>query len=440
MADKIDIEKIVIKERMRKLFDEDALQQLTESILQFGQLQPIVIDQSNQLIAGERRLIACKRAGLKEVEIKRREVKDDWERKAIELEENICREDLTWQEAIEGKLELHTLYQEKYGGTITEGGHGGKRATRGADKGWGVDDTAELLGESHGTVAQDIQLAQAMRDNPSLRGKETKAAAFKAMQVTRELGMKREIAEILSQVASDHGEEAIQIINGDSTIVLRQFDEESFDFCVTDPPYSIGIHDMQDTFPNRGDVRQGIEFDDSRKVMEVIRSVMIETFRILREGSHCYVFFAIARYTQIRDLLEDVGFWVCPTPLLWIKNNALNLRPWLTYPVNYEPIFYCSKGYPPRPLSAIQKLSTFDHPILSGSRKVHPTEKPLLLIKQLIENCSQPKERGIDPFLGGGTFTLACKELDRLAVGVELDSVWWVESRRRLEDGEVEEV
>ena len=81
----------------------------------------------------------------------------------------------------------------------------------------------------------------------------------------------------------------------------------------------------------------------------------------------------------------------------------------------------------------IQKLSTFEHPVLAGSEKVHPAEKPVPLIRWLIENCSQPFERGIDPFLGGGSFTLACKQLGRRAVGIELDKLWWFEAKQRLE-------
>jgi site-specific DNA-methyltransferase (adenine-specific) len=435
--EKIKIDQITIKERIRQTFDSEKLQQLADSIKQFGQIEPIIIDQSNQLIAGERRLRACQLANLTEVEVERREVRDDWERKALELEENICREDLTWQEEVRAKAELHSLYQERYGQTESEGGHGGKRVQRGKDEGWTIDDTAELTGDSHGSLSQDLQLARAIVENPSLLQKETKSAAFKAMTVMRELGMKRELAEVFASISEKRGEEQIQIINGDSSIILKEFDDESFDFCVTDPEYGIGLHDMQDTFPNRGDVRQGVEFDDSKKRMTTeLPTIFKEVYRILREGSHCYVFFAIARYTEVRQILEEAGFWVCSTPLLWIKNNALNLRPWLSYPVNYEPIFYCSKGYPPRPLSSIQKLSTFDHPILSGSRKVHPTEKPLLLIKQLIENCSQPKERGIDPFLGGGTFTLALKETGRIGIGIELDKNWWLCAKERLESTE----
>jgi len=451
--EKIKLDEIIIDpDRRRKTFDEKKHQELVTSIKAVGLIEPLIVERREDglhLVAGERRIRALKEIGVEEVECSLKENLSPWHRLAVELYENIHREDLTWQEKVSSELELHELYQQEFGTTRDRVGNlswTGKR-----EGGWRTQDTAGLLGESVGQVRENIQLGKAIRANPELGKKETREAALRQMKVGWELGLMRDIAGVLAEARLESGEEPIQIIKGDSLIELPKFTDESFHFCITDPPYGIGIHDMQDTFPNRGEVRQGIEFDDSRKVLEgIIKPVMREVYRLLIPGSHCYVFFAIARYTEMKHLLEtvveeekidregfktgkNVGFWVCPTPLLWIKNNALNLRPHISYPVNYEPIFYCSKGYPPRPLTTIQALSTFEHPILSGQTKVHPTEKPLAIIKKLIENCSQVKERGIDPFLGGGTFTLACKELDRLAVGVEVDDVWWLEAKKRLE-------
>lgn len=431
----IEINKIIIPtERQRKSFDPDRLRDLADSIKANGLIHPVILDESNILIAGQRRVMAHLILERPTIRFERFEGLDEWQKKSIELEENIRRESLTWQEEINAKMEIHELYQKKYG-VIKEGGKQ-FTTTDGEIVGWSMSDTAELLGESKASIYQDLKLAKAIKNDPDLAKKDSKVAAFKALQVKRELSMKQEIAAVLAGVAADKGESPIMVRCGDSRELLKEYDDESFDFCVTDPQYGIGVHDMQDTFPNRGDVRQGIEFDDSKPVLEdCVKPVMKEVYRILKEGSHCYVFFAIARYTEVRALLEEVGFWVCPTPLFWIKNNALNLRPWITYPVNYEPIFYCAKGYPPRPLTTIQPLSTIEHPILGGS-KVHPTEKPLLVIKWLIGNCSSRKEKGIDPFLGGGTFTLACSQMDRLAVGIEIDDVWYVEALKKLEGKE----
>jgi len=409
------------------------LDELANSIKELGLIEPLVIEMREgrpTLLAGERRLRACKMLGMEEVDCVLKENLDDWHRLAIEIEENVKRENLTYDEQVEGYLQLHELYQKRFGPS--------QERKKG---GWGVNDTAELLGLSHGQMTEDLILAKALRVDPSLKEKDGKKAAYKALQVRAELSLKKGIAEVLSEALLEQGEEPIQILNGDSLTILKTYPDESFDFCITDPPYGIGLHDMQQIIPQRGDSRQGeagahqgVEFNDSIHSLKETLPIFKELFRVLREGSHCYVFFAIARLAETKEILEEAGFWIQPTPLFWIKNNALNLRPHICFPVNYEPIFYCSKGYPPRPFPEIPQSSTFDYPTLSGREKTHPAEKSVPLIKRLIEYCSQPKERGVDPFLGSGATMIACHEMGRLGVGIELDKVWWLEATQRLMD------
>lgn len=430
----IEISKIIIlSDRQRKFFDSDKLQELADSIKANGLLCPVILDENNTLVDGQRRIMACQILEKETVRFERFEGLEEWQKEIIQFETNIRREGLTWQEEVEAKLKIHELYQKKYG--VLKEGSKKETTVDGEMVGWGVGDTANYLGESRGSTSQDLTLAKAIKDDPDLAKKDSKVAALKAFQIKRELSMKQEIAAVFAEIAQSKGEAPVQVRCGDSRELLKEYEDESFDFCVTDPQYGIGIHDMQHTFPNRGDVRQGIEFDDKQSVLQdVVKPIMKEVYRILKVGSHCYVFFAIARYTEVKALLEEVGFWVNPCPVFWDKNNALNLHPWIVRPVDYEPCFQCSKGYPPRPFTEIQTTSRFQHPILSGQTKVHPTEKPLPMIKWLIESCSTPKERGIDPFLGGGTFTVACAQLDRLAVGIEIDNVWWLEAKKRVEE------
>lgn len=84
------------REQPRKNFDEDALVELSESIKQFGVLQPLLVQNRNdyyEIIAGERRWRAAKLAGLKEIPVIIKELSDQ-EVVEISLIENIQREDL----------------------------------------------------------------------------------------------------------------------------------------------------------------------------------------------------------------------------------------------------------------------------------------------------------------------------------------------------------
>ena len=81
------------REQPRKKFDEDALQELSESIKQYGILQPLLVSDKKEIVAGERRWRAAKMAGLKEVPVVVKEFSTQ-EIVEISLIENIQREDL----------------------------------------------------------------------------------------------------------------------------------------------------------------------------------------------------------------------------------------------------------------------------------------------------------------------------------------------------------
>jgi len=218
---KIRINQIIIDpERKRQTFDEKKHQELVTSIQSVGLIEPLILEQREDgvhLISGERRMRALNALGIEEAEYCMKENLDPWHRLAIELYENMHREDLTWQERVKGELDLHELYQEKFGATreSTQTGWKGKR-----EGGWRTQDTAGLLGESVGGLRENLQLAKAMRDNPNLAKKETRDAALKAMKVGGELDLMRAIAGVLADARLESGEEPIQIINGDSLVEL----------------------------------------------------------------------------------------------------------------------------------------------------------------------------------------------------------------------------
>lgn len=110
----IDIRKIEPnREQPRKQFDEDAIEELAESIKQFGVIQPLIVKKKHdyyEIIAGERRWRASKKAGLKKVPVIIKEY-DDREILKISLIENLQREDLNPIEEAQAYQKL----QEEYG-------------------------------------------------------------------------------------------------------------------------------------------------------------------------------------------------------------------------------------------------------------------------------------------------------------------------------------
>lgn len=125
------------RDQPRKIFDEDALAELADSIAKHGVIQPLLVrpmpDGSYQLVAGERRWRASRMAGLTEVPVVIKELSDD-EAMALALIENLQREDLNAIEEAQGiKTLMDTL-------SLTQ------------------DEAAERVGKSRPAVANALRL------------------------------------------------------------------------------------------------------------------------------------------------------------------------------------------------------------------------------------------------------------------------------------------
>lgn len=125
------------RDQPRKVFDEDALAELADSIAKHGVIQPLLVrpmpDGSYQLVAGERRWRASRMAGLTEVPVVIKELSDD-EAMALALIENLQREDLNAIEEAQGiKSLMDTL-------SLTQ------------------DEAAERVGKSRPAIANALRL------------------------------------------------------------------------------------------------------------------------------------------------------------------------------------------------------------------------------------------------------------------------------------------
>ena len=124
------------RDQPRKRFDQEALEELAESIKEYGLIQPIVVtkkDDYYQIIAGERRWRACKIAGLNEIPSIVRE-NDEKKNSEIALIENIQREDLNPYEKAVGIKHLMDEY------------------------GLRQEDVAKKLGKSRSAVANSVRI------------------------------------------------------------------------------------------------------------------------------------------------------------------------------------------------------------------------------------------------------------------------------------------
>ena len=109
----IPIDSITVPERVRK--DPGNLESLMASLKRVGQLNPIVVTPTYELIAGYRRLTAAQELGWQSVEVAVVQAADEVRRLEMELEENVYRKDFTPEEILEGYKKLEKLRHPSVG-------------------------------------------------------------------------------------------------------------------------------------------------------------------------------------------------------------------------------------------------------------------------------------------------------------------------------------
>lgn len=394
----VKIKDIKLGERARS--DYGDISGLATSIQKYGLLHPIVIDEKKKLIAGERRLKAHIKLGRKEIEVRYFKDLNDVDKKEIELEENIQRKSLDWQELVLAKLSLHELRQELYG---TKTGHTG-------GEGWGLSDTALALDQSVGTASMDLQLAKALKNFPELRKEKSKTNAFKKYKQMETVLLRQELNKRRTRNVKPN------IIHGLAEVECKKWEDESFDFYVTDPPFG---KDLDKMTGSKNVSTRGVRYDDDpHLIMEVIRKVAKELYRALRPDRHMIMTFGMIHYTEVKKFLEDAGFTVDPNPLIWNKTTGSTPADGTYFPRAYEPAFWCMKGR--RGLNSTAS-NVFTVKRVPEKHKCHPLERPQELLVAWIEAISFPGEKGGDPFGGGGSFLEACVSTGRECVIVEKD-------------------
>ena len=211
-----------------------------------------------------------------------------------------------------------------------------------------------------------------------------------------------------------------KIINCDCMYFMTLLKDNSIDLIATDPPYKITARGnagnsggmMQKKLSMKGKI---FEHNDIKPT-----EYIPEFYRLLKDGSHCYIMTNHVNLQEMINVATECGFKFIKS-LIWNKGNKIMGQYYMS---QFEYILFFRKGKGKK----INKCGTAD--ILNVPNKktksedgknIHDTEKPLALMKILVENSTQEGETVLDPFMGVGAVPLACKELNRKFIGIELD-------------------
>jgi DNA modification methylase len=120
----------------------------------------------------------------------------------------------------------------------------------------------------------------------------------------------------------------------------------------------------------------------------------------------------------VYQLIKDAGFDCKRIAGLWVKPNGQTNCPERYLANAYEPFYYASKGHPAIIRQGRSNVFTFNP--VAPTRKIHPTERPVELIQDILSTFAWPGARVIIPCLGSGNTLLACSNLKLQAFGFDL--------------------
>jgi prophage lambdaW4, DNA methylase len=204
-----------------------------------------------------------------------------------------------------------------------------------------------------------------------------------------------------------------RVICGDSTkaeTYKQLLDDRKANLVVTDPPYNVDVEETAGKILN--DNMSDGDF------YQFLRSMFTQVENHMETDASIYVFHADTEGLNFRKAFKDAGFYLSGC-CIWKKNSLVLGRS--PYQWQHEPCLYGWKKKGKHQWFSDRKQTTiweYDRP---KSSKDHPTMKPIQLMAYPIQNSSMRGTIVLDPFLGSGSTLIAADQTGRVCYGIELD-------------------
>lgn len=226
---------------------------------------------------------------------------------------------------------------------------------------------------------------------------------------------------------------SVQLFQGDCLDLIKDIPDESVDLVVTDCPYHIvqgGCTNDAVKIGRYTNSNNNIEMTKKGKLFEYndidFSEWLPDIYRVLKPNTHCYIMINPRNIKELQQKAENAGF-AFQNILIWDKGNCTPNRYYLN---SYEMILMLRKGKA-RNINNMGTKNILRVPNLIKS-KVHPTEKPVELMRVMIENSSQVGDTVLDCFMGSGSTGVAAHNTNRNFIGIELDKNYFQIAKDRI--------
>ena len=204
-----------------------------------------------------------------------------------------------------------------------------------------------------------------------------------------------------------------RVICGDSTkaeTYKQLLDDRKANLVVTDPPYNVDVEETAGKILN--DNMSDGDF------YQFLLSMFTQVENHMEDDASIYVFHADTEGLNFRKAFKEAGFYLSGC-CIWKKNSLVLGRS--PYQWQHEPCLYGWKKKGKHQWFSDRKQTTiweYDRP---KSSRDHPTMKPIQLMAYPIQNSSMRGTIVLDPFLGSGSTLIAADQTGRVCYGIELD-------------------
>ena len=224
-----------------------------------------------------------------------------------------------------------------------------------------------------------------------------------------------------------------KIFNDNAIAIMDRMIAKDYkvDLIVTDPPYKVT---SRGGYTNAGGMmlndkmRKGKVFSENEIT---IQEWLPKLFTLLKDTGHCYIMCNNKNLHEYMTVAKDCGFHLVKT-IVWAKDNKIMSQAYMS---QTEFILFLRKGSFVKinncgtsDLLQIPNKKTKDE----NGKNIHDTEKPVELMKILVENSSKENEIVFEPFMGVGATCIASLLLNRQYIGVELDENYFKISEERI--------
>ena len=169
--------------------------------------------------------------------------------------------------------------------------------------------------------------------------------------------------------------------------------------------------------------------NDGKEAFELLDSVCKILLNKTNDNAHLYFFCAWSVFSKFEYIISK--YFTIKTPIVWDKQNHGLGDLSNDWGNQTEIIIYCVKGN--KGFNA-RKGNLLSVPRIHGQKLIHPTQKPVNLIEQILKVSSQKNDFIVDPFMGSGSTIKACNKFGLKSLGIELDKEMFLRANYFIND------